>query len=682
MAVNIYDFEEEIGISTKEYWADDALKSYQQMLQGNQITGIAPLRNQQDYTAAYGNSGWAYACGSLIAISLAANGYGIYKNGKQIPQHPMLDLLKKPNPLMTGVEFAELTSLYIELAGECFWVLERSPLRVPVEMYLVQPWMVTINTDPKTGLIANYEVQTQVGQSIKIPPEDVLHQKAGNPLSLYRGMSTIQAMAAAIDLEHYAEKYNLKFFENAAIPFGVLESDSFVDDETAKYLEKKFGKQHKGVEKSQRVALLQGNIHYKPLGISQRDAEFLELRKFNRDQILAGFGIPKSCVGMVEDVNRANAETGEYVLARWVLRGRLTRMQARINQFLMPQYDERLEFVYDEPVPEDEDRRIKKFDSGASKGIITMDEYREHVLNLDPLPNGQGNVLLIPAQVLPTDPTDIVPEAPPAQPPPTPPVAPPVEPPPAAAVGHVEEKRTVPGAAGALRYTQSHYRVLVPKFRKRMKGLYKAQAAKVLAAFDTQKSVTKIKADPLIEIVQEDREFIERSIAPYYPSAYDAGIQLAPQVFGIDIDFTLNHPEAIRALWNMPYKFSKELTDTTTGQIRTQIAEGMQAGEGIPEMRKRLEGIYGDAQSRRAETAARTETCSAFSQGSLDSWNNSEVCTGKEWLWGGDNCPDGSCPDCEADGVIGLDETFSSGEDAPPNHANCTCCLLPSTEPL
>ena len=662
MAV-IYDFEQEIPQAEQI----DLAKAYQQMLMGNQITGITPLRKQQDYVQAYSNSGWAYSCASLIAVSLAANGFGVYKNDKAVSQHPMLDLIKKPNTLMTGVEFGELTSLYIELAGESFWIMERSPLRVPVEMYLVQPWLVSINLDPRTGLIKNYAVRGASGQEILIPPEDVLHHKAGNPLSLYRGMSTIQATAAAIDLEHYAEKYNLRFFENAAIPFGVLESDAFVDDETAKYLEKKFAKQHKGVEKSQRVALLQGNIHYKPLGISQRDAEFLELRKFSRDQILAAFGIPKSCVGMVEDVNRANAETGEYVLARWVLRGRLARMQARINQFLMPQYDARLEFRYDEPVPEDEDRRIKKFDSGAAKGIVTIDEYREHVLTLDPLPNGQGNVLLIPAQVLPTDTGNIVPESTPVPPP----VAP------TGAVGHVHEKRTAPGSAGALRYAASHYRVLVPKLRKRLKGLYKAQGEKVLTAFDTQKSVEKISPDPLVQIVMEDAEYIGRSMAPYYPAAYDAGIQLAPQVFGISIDFTLDNPAAIRALKNLPNKFAKDITETTVNQIRDAIAEGMKLGEGIPEMRSRLENIYGDAQSRRAETAARTETCSAFSEGSIDSWKASEISISKSWLWDGENCPDSSCPDNESDGVIGIDESFSSGDDGPPAHPNCTCCLIP-----
>ena len=690
MAV-IYDFENEIPQTPQL----DMVKAYQQMLAGNQITGITPLRKQQDYVASYGNSGWAYSCASLIAVSLAANGFGVYKNDKKVAQHPLLDLVRNPNTLMTGVEFAELTSLYIELAGEAFWVMERSPLRVPVEMYLVQPWLVTINLDSRTGLILNYEVQGASGAPIKIPPEDVLHHKAGNPLSLYRGMSTIQASAAAIDLEHYAEKYNLKFFENSAIPFGVLESEGFVDDETAKYLEKKFAKQHKGVEKSQRVALLQGNLKYKPLGISQRDAEFLELRKFSRDQILAAFGIPKSCVGMVEDVNRANAETGEYVLARWVLRGRLARMQARINQFLMPQYDARLEFRYDEPVPEDEDRRIKKFDSGAAKGIVTVDEYREHVLSLDPLPNGQGNTLLIPAQVLPTDPSNIVPEATPTQP----------EPPPAATSGHDVEKRTAPGSAGALRYAASHYRVLIPKFRKRLKGLYKAQGEKVLEALDWQRSfglslmtaheamddkwekngtweqVAKIAAAPLVQIVQDDAEYIGRSMAPYYPAAYDAGIQLAPQVFGISIDFTLDNPAARRALKNLPNKFAKDITDTTVNQIRDAIAEGMKLGEGIPEMRSRLENIYGDAQSRRAETAARTETASAFGQGSLDSWKATDVVVGKSWLRGSDEpCGhDGACEDNEAAGIIPVDEPFPSGDDCEPAGPNCLCCTCPET---
>jgi HK97 family phage portal protein len=683
MAV-IYDYEEEVleGEVISEDITDAMVKSYQQQLEGNRITNLTPMRRQQEFVGAYMSSGWAYSCASLISISMAANKFGIYNGTKKLDAHPLTKLLRFPNPLMTGVDLAEMTSLFVELAGEAFWVLERSPLGIPVEVYPVMPWFVQIITNPSTGLIANYEVRGANGQLVKIPAQDMIHYKAGNPLNLYRGMSTVQAAAAAIDLEKYAETYNMKFFENSAIPFGVLQSDSFIDPTTARYLEKKFGKGHKGVNQSQKVALLQGNIKYQPLGISQRDAEYLELRKFNRDQILSIFGIPKACIGLVEDVNRANAETGEYVLARWVIRGRLARMEARINQYLMPQYDERLEFRFDDPVPEDEDRYIAKFDSGAAKGIITIDEYRTAVLKLEPLPNGEGNVLLIPAQVLPTDPADIVPEVAPATPPPPVPPAPPDVAPAASVHQHVHQKRTPQGSAGALRYAQSHYRVLVPKFRKRMKGLYKAQGEKVVAALASQKGITKVSGDPLIEIVESDSDYIEKAILPYYPSAYEAGTKLAPEVFGIAIDFSLDHPEAIAALKRMPNKFAKDITETTVTQIRDQVATGMSLGEGIPEITSRIQDLYSTAQGWRAEVAARTETAAAFGQGSLDSWNASDVVVGKSWLWGGDevDCPSGVCEENEAAGVIPLDEDFPSGDPCEPAHGCCTCCTCPETE--
>lgn len=677
MAV-IYDWKE-AGDFTPATAQVDPVKGYQAILEKNRVS-LPPMLQTQDYVAAY--SSWAFACASLISVSMAAIDLKMFYGRDQVDEHPLLSMLARPNPLMTGVEFTELTALYLELAGEAFWLFERTPLKVPVEAWPVLPWNVELVPDKSTGLLKSYKIRGAAGSTIEVPPEDVLHYKQLNPLNPWRGISTIQAAAVAIDTDRYAAKFGMRFFENSAIPAGVLETQGWIDDDTRTELEDRWAKGHKGVDRAYRMAVLQQGLTYKPLGISQKDAEFLELRRYNRDEIMAIFGIPKAAVGLVEDVNRANAETGEYVLTKHIVKPRLKKIEARLNQFLVPQYDARLKVTFDDPVPDDEERRVRKTDVMLMRGVYTINEVRAEE-GRAPLPG--CDVPLIPLNYVPYD--GSLAEA---------------EPAPKAAPQEKVHKALKPAA----QYAAQQYRVLIPKFRKRLKGLFKTQGQKVIAALEDQKAyqlvlsrayeamgapdawvdertlaeqVVKIAAEPLIEIVEGDAEYIANAIMPQFKNAYSAGVSAASAVYDLAIDFDLSNPTAIRALDRLTNKFAKDITETTVKEIRAQIAEAMQNGEGIPEITARLKDVYTKAQSWRAEIAARTETAGAYSQGSLDSWRASGVVGGKSWSWTGDeeDCPSGVCGENEAAGVIALGDTFPSGDDGPPAHPNCICCLIP-----
>jgi phage portal protein BeeE len=99
--------------------------------------------------------------------------------------------------------------------------------------------------------------------------------------------------------------------------------------------------------------------------------QFQQLRLMNRDVILGAYGMPLHILGISESVNRANAEASEYTFARWVLKPRLHRIRAKLNEQFIPMFGEDLYFDYDSPVPEDVQRNLSVADTGFKSGYIT-----------------------------------------------------------------------------------------------------------------------------------------------------------------------------------------------------------------------------------------------------------------------------------------------------------------------
>ncbi len=182
-------------------------------VQGGTLGNVSPITKTEDYINAY--TGWVFDCVSVISSSLARLSYGLWNGTTEIEEHLFLEVLKKPNQLLTGEEFRELSHIYVDLAGEVFWIIERNGVGAPAELWIAPPQQVTILTS-KTGLITAYRMQNESGQ-IDVPFEDVIHHKQPNPKNQYRGMSTVEAIALTYDNDRYAQVYNRSFYENSAV---------------------------------------------------------------------------------------------------------------------------------------------------------------------------------------------------------------------------------------------------------------------------------------------------------------------------------------------------------------------------------------------------------------------------------------------------------------------------------
>jgi len=273
----------------------------------------------------------------------------------EVTRHAVLDLWNKPNPWQTRQEFVEATQQHLDLTGEGWWVISRSPLAdIPLELWTVRPDRMTPVPHP-TNFLSGYVYRGPDGEQVPLGLDEVVCIKLPNPLDPYRGLGPVQAILVDLDAARYSAEWNRNFFLNSAEPGGIIEFPERLTDEEFDEFTTRWREQHQGVSAAHRVAILEKG-QWKDRSISQRDMQFVELRKVSREVIREAFGIHGHMLGLSEDVNKANAEAGATSFGKWMVRPRLARIKSALNSKLLPMFGATatgLEFDHDDPEPPD-----------------------------------------------------------------------------------------------------------------------------------------------------------------------------------------------------------------------------------------------------------------------------------------------------------------------------------------
>lgn len=333
--------------------------------------------------SAYGNVGTLFAIVTRITESVASARWRLWRSSRSgepedrvpVTRHAALDLLNKPNPFMPWQEFTETFQQHVELTGECSWIIGRDPrAAIPLELWPVRPDRISPVPHPEKFL-SGYVYQGPNGQSIPLELNEVIQIKMPNPLDPYRGLGPVQSVLTDLDSIKYSSEWNKNFFRNSAEPGGIIEVPERLSDDSFNELRERWNEQHKGVSRAHRVAILEHG-KWVDRKYSMKDMQFNDLRTASREIIREAFGFPKSMLGTVDDVNRANAEAGEVMFARWLVVPRLTRIRAALNNDLLPLFGNAargLEFDFDSPVPEDRVADNSELTSRASAAKALVD---------------------------------------------------------------------------------------------------------------------------------------------------------------------------------------------------------------------------------------------------------------------------------------------------------------------
>jgi HK97 family phage portal protein len=273
----------------------------------------------------------------------------------EVTRHAALDLWNKPNPFMTQQEFVEASQQHVDLTGESEWLISRhAGIDIPLELWPIRPDKMQPVPHP-TQFLKGWVYTGPEGEKVPLALNEVIQLRMPNPEDPYRGMGPVQSLLADLDSAKYSAEWNRNFFLNSAQPGGIIEVEKRLSDDEFDEMSRRWSEQHRGVRKAHRVAVLEQG-KWVSTQFSMRDMQFTELRKVTRDTILEAFGMNKFMIGVVEDVNRANAEAGETVFARWMLIPRLERIKQALNNDLLPLFGttgQGVEFDYDTPVPAD-----------------------------------------------------------------------------------------------------------------------------------------------------------------------------------------------------------------------------------------------------------------------------------------------------------------------------------------
>jgi len=159
------------------------------------------------------------------------------------------------------------------------------------------------------------------------------------------------------------------------MPGGILQFDEGLSDSDFDRLVSRWQEQHQGVANAHRVAVLERG-KWVDRKFSGKDMQLEQLRKLNRDIILGAFGVPASVMGITESVNRANAEAGDVMFGRWILKPILERIKQAMNERLIHLVDKNLFLDYTEPTPENRELHLKIADTGFKGGFLTRNESR------------------------------------------------------------------------------------------------------------------------------------------------------------------------------------------------------------------------------------------------------------------------------------------------------------------
>jgi HK97 family phage portal protein len=180
----------------------------------------------------------------------------------------------------------------------------------------------------------------------------------------------VQAASIAIDTDNAAAVWNWKFFENSARPNMAIEVPTAIDSDTRERLESGWSNKFKGTNNSHKPVFLTGGMKISDFGPSQKEMDFVEARKYSRDEIFAIFKVPKACIGLGEGASgNLNIKPFETMLMKNAVQPLAVKIQEVISIGLFGSIGQ---FEFINVVPQDSDEVRKDFESGG----ITLNEFR------------------------------------------------------------------------------------------------------------------------------------------------------------------------------------------------------------------------------------------------------------------------------------------------------------------
>lgn len=626
----------------------------------------------------YGRNSIAYSCLRLLSQSVPEPPLVVYRkvnatDREPVPyEHPLAQLTRSPNELMTEYEMWELITLHLGIIGRSTWWKERDNAGRVVAVWPLRPdrvGPVYSEGDSPTGMrvIKGWSYQIPgTAIYIQLPREDVFLVNFADPTGesggMIEGLGPLQVLAPEVSADNAATVLVGALTNNYAQPGIVLKYKAGVlSAEEALRIKAGFKRDFSGA-KAGEPAVIDADVDVTPIGFNLRDLEFPSLRDVAEARICAAFGVPAILVGLnvgLKSGIRATIKEQRAYFAETTLSNYWKRLQEAWTRDLGAEFGDDLVCEFDltkvRALAEHLVDELQPIAEGYKAGAVMVDEYRA-ALHLPPLPNGAGQAFVLPANVQVV--AAFAGGASSLPPPPPPPRLPPGK-----AVRALSESRSDRGHAVIDQIARRHERAV----RDAMVEAFGNLAEPAIERLRGRKAIS---ASTLVPSDWEDE--LRALLRPLIEAVLRESGERASDEFGLDISFDLANPEARRWLGERLRLFSASVYGTTIDDIAAQLREAETNGESIERMAARIRAYLDASKITRAELIARTETIYAANQGAIQAYRQADVA---QWQWWA-TADERTCPICSR--LHG--SLHPIGEDFEPGHPDCRCACIPVVE--
>lgn len=287
---------------------------------------------------------WTYACVRAITLNLARLSYELSKDGESVENHPLLDLLRRPNPMMTWMTFKQAVIINLLLntgesgggfsrsskvgsGGQCFIIPWSKAGKVNLHKGQMPEQLIPLSGTYFTPLYqkgASESLKELVGwgfrskgdgkYEIEFTTEEIINVYLYNPYDMVRGLAPALAAQLALDQDVRSDIFNSRLFENDGLVSGILSSDEDIDEIQAQQMEQRWMQAYGGAGNRNKIAVIGAGVKFQAIALAKADMQWTEGKSWNKDQILSAYGLNKIAVGDYEQINFATIREGRKLL--------------------------------------------------------------------------------------------------------------------------------------------------------------------------------------------------------------------------------------------------------------------------------------------------------------------------------------------------------------------------------
>ena len=347
-----------------------------------------------------------YACVRILAEAVASLPLHVYEyqddGGKKLVyDHPLYYLLHdEPNPEMTSFVFRETLMSHFLIWGNAYAQIIRDGAGRVLGLYPLLPDKMEVQRDDKGNIYYVYSRNSDENPmfkeygNIKLKAEDVLHIP-GLGFDGLIGYSPIAMVKNAVGMTLACEEYGASFFANGANPGGVLEHPGVLKDPSK--VRESWNSVYRGVSNAHKIAVLEEGMKYQQIGIPPEEAQFLETRKFQINEIARLYRIPPHMVGDLDKSSFSNIEQQSLEFVKYTLDPWVIRWEQSLQRSLLLPGEKGKYFIklnVDGLLRGDYQSRMNGYAVGRQNGWFSANDIRE-MENMNPIPDEEGGNLYL-----------------------------------------------------------------------------------------------------------------------------------------------------------------------------------------------------------------------------------------------------------------------------------------------